>query len=99
MRALAPLLLISLLVPGSAAAAPRRCPAMVVRGFGSCLGLAAGALRACTLRRVTVFFLREAAERIAALGSEAEAPALRARLLALSEQLEEQARLLEQGGP
>ena len=50
------------------------------------------------LRRVTVFFLREAAERIAALGSEAEAPALRARLLALSKQLEEQARLLEQGG-
>lgn len=47
------------------------------------------------LRRVTVFFLRESAERIAALAQEAQAPTMRARLLALSRDIEEQARLLE----
>jgi len=49
------------------------------------------------LRRVTVHFLREAAERVAALGREA-VPAKRACLLALARQLEEQARQLERGG-
>ncbi len=48
------------------------------------------------LRRVTVFFLRESAERIAALGSEAQAPPIRARLIALAKRIEEQAQLIEE---
>ena len=48
------------------------------------------------LRRVTVFFLRESAERIAALAQEAQKPTMRARLLALARDVEEQARLLEE---
>ena len=48
------------------------------------------------LRRVTVFFLRESAEHIAALADETQSPSIRSRLRALAHQIEEQAGLLEE---
>lgn len=48
------------------------------------------------LRRMTVFFLRESAEHVAALANETQSASMQARLLALARQIEEQAGLLEE---